>query len=236
MTSTMAMAMAMIGMLLLSGQQGIHGAGHGVRVQVHVCPRRGSDANSGLHAEAPLRSLVAARDAARKLHIAQAKADTDTISDIHTDTYTDTVVNVILHAGQYIRWWPAFSVGSGLRSLSVVYRNINPIHVNIFDLHVRRAGVHHLVDPLVLDSRDSHTNYLAVAAAGTGEGAGEGSVLVSGGVRVNASAVSPRPGHPGQFQASPPFNSTSCLSVPHLSFMVYQNAPFITGQKYRPVC
>jgi len=110
--------------------------------EIHVCPHHGSDTNSGLQAAAPVRTLVAARDAARRLHPAGP-----------ADQPPDTV-NIVLHA----------------------------------------AGVHHLAEPLVLDARDSHTMFLAAS--------GEGTVLVSGGVRVDEAAVSPRPGHAGQFQAN----------------------------------
>jgi parallel beta-helix repeat protein len=131
--------LAAMAVLLLGG--GAAASGSRSR-EIHVCAIAGDDTNSGLDAEAPLRTLSAARDSARRLRWSAANAH-------------DTV-NIILHA----------------------------------------SGVHHLAEPLVLDSRDSHTNFLA---ASTG---GNGTVLVSGGIRVDETAVSPRPGHTGQFQAN----------------------------------
>ena len=127
------MVTSLAAMLVLSGAA----TPEGVRREVHVCAAVGSDANSG-SSDAPLRSLLAAQNAARRL---RSGAGSPT-------------VDVVLHA----------------------------------------TGVHHLAEPLVLDGRDSHTNFVAAAAGGT--------VLVSGGVRVAESAVTPRPGHAGQFQAN----------------------------------
>jgi hypothetical protein len=55
------------------------------------------------------------------------------------------------------------------------------------------AGVHHLTAPLVLDARDSNTVYRAA----DGE-----DVLVSGGVAIDPTAVSPREGHAGQYEVN----------------------------------
>lgn len=127
MIAPMAMAMLLLGNVHASCAS----------YEIHVSPHHGDDTNSGLQ-QSPLRTLIAARDAARRMH-SPSPAST---------------VNVVLHA----------------------------------------EGVHHLAGPLLLDARDSHTNFLAAA--------GEGDVLVSGGIRVDEAAVTPRPGHAGQFQAN----------------------------------
>jgi hypothetical protein len=116
-------------------------------VKFHVCAASGNDdRNTGLTAEEPLRTLPAARDAARRFRAAAAAAGTSGAVS----------VCIVLHAG----------------------------------------AAHHLTQPLVLDARDSHTHFVGATSGGGGK------VLVSGGLRLSASAVSPRPGHARQFQAN----------------------------------
>lgn len=108
---------------------------------LHVCAATGDDANEGTSDRAPLRTLHAARDAARRF-----RADA-------SQQLAESPVEIILHG----------------------------------------ARVHHLTAPLVLDARDSHTVYRA---------ADGDRVLVSGGVAIDPTAVSPRPGHAGQYEVN----------------------------------
>ena len=134
-------------------------------ITVHVCATRGDDTNSGLEVQAPLRTLLAARNAARRLH-----------------SSADRAVEIVLHA----------------------------------------VGTHHLSEPLVLDARDSHTSFISAA--------GEGSVLVSGGVSVDAAAVSPRRGHAGQFQAN-----LTALGLEDLGTVLPTKPNASAGHKYAGV-
>jgi hypothetical protein len=115
---------------------------------LHVCAVHGDDTNTGA-AEAPLRTLVAARDAARQL-----RALDGPMMATQEDNSGGSVVEIALHG----------------------------------------VGVHQLLTPLVLDGRDSYTNWKAAP--------GSGPVLVSGGIRVEPSAILPRAGHDGQFQVN----------------------------------
>lgn len=110
---------------------------------LHVCAATGDDANEGTSERAPLRTLQAARDTARRLRSGL----------LERQQPAERAVEVVLHG----------------------------------------AGVHHLTAPLVLDARDSNTIYRAA----DGE-----DVLVSGGVAIDPAAVSPRPGHAGQYEVN----------------------------------